>query len=147
MISLRPSKRDELIIFDQMDRQGHACHFITQTGLNNHHRNFDHPNITYLNIKNESGELCGYFILVVEPDSESVEFRRILIDQAKRGVGQLAIKTMENFCKNELRVKRIWLDVYEDNVIGRHIYEKLGYQYFKRELAEGRNLLFYEKAL
>ena len=147
MISLRPSTRDELEIFDALDRQIHASKFVISTGLKTHQKYFDDPNITYLSIENSRGEFSGYFVLVVEPDTESVEFRRILIDQNKRGVGQVAITEMENYCRKEFSVKRIWLDVYEDNAIGRHIYEKMGYQQFKEELEEGRQLLFYEKAL
>ena len=145
MISLRQSTRDELVVFDDMDRQDHARNFVTQIGLERHQEYFDDPNVTYLSIENDSGEFSGYFVLVSEPDAESLEFRRILVDQDKRGLGQVAIKEMENYCKKEFSVKRIWLDVFEDNAIGRHIYEKLGYQQFKMELEEGRKLLFYEK--
>lgn len=147
MISLRPSKREELEIFDEMDRQDHARNFVIQTGLGTHQKYFIDPKITYLSIENSNGEFCGYFILVLEPDTESVEFRRILIDHKKRGIGQAAISEMESYCKNEFNVKRIWLDVYEDNEIGIHIYEKMGYERFNEKLVEGRKLYFYEKAL
>ena len=147
MISLRPSKREELEIFDEMDRQDHARNFVIQTGIEAHQRYFSDSGISYLSIINSSGEFCGYFILVLEPDTESVEFRRILIDQKKRGIGQAAIAEMESYCKTEFNVKRIWLDVYEDNEIGMHIYEKMGYERFKKKLVEGRKLYFYEKAL
>ena len=130
-----------------MDRQDHASYFVTQTGLEAHQEYYDDPNITYLSIENSRGEFSGYFVLVVEPDAASVEFRRILIDENRRGVGQTAITEMENYCRKEFGVKRIWLDVYEDNAIGRHVYEKLGYQQFKEEVEEGRKLLFYEKSL
>ncbi|MBT8083671.1 MAG: GNAT family N-acetyltransferase [Pseudomonadales bacterium] len=134
------------MIFDAMDRQDHASNFVNQTGLETHQKQFDDPNIIYLSIDNSSGELSGYFVLVVEPDTGSLEFRRILLDQTQRGTGQVAIKEMENYCKSEFSVTRIWLDVYEDNDIGRHIYEKMGYRQFKAEHEDGRKLLFYEKA-
>lgn len=147
MISLRPSKREELEIFDEMERQDHAHNFVIQTGLETHQKNFSDSKITYLSIENGNGEFCGYFILVLEADAGSVEFRRILIDQQKRGIGQAAITEMENYCRNKFNVRRIWLDVFEDNEIGMHIYEKLGYAWFKEESVEGRKLYFYEKAL
>ena len=147
MISLRPSTRIELASFDEMDRQQHARNFITQIGLETHQDFFDEPSITYLSSVNNKGELAGYFVLVMESDQRNLEFRRIAIDQAKRGIGQEAIREMERYCRSRLGVKRIWLDVFEDNVIGRHIYEKLGYTYFKTESLEGRALLFYETSL
>ena len=147
MILLRPSSKNELVVFDQIDRQGHANYFITQIGLKAHQDFFDEPNITYLSIENDKGELVGYFVLVVESCSRNLEFRRISIERTKRGVGQAAIKEMEQFSKKKFDVKRIWLDVYEDNQIGRHIYEKLGYKQFKENMKDGRKILFYEKTL
>lgn len=110
MISLRRSKREELETFDEMDRQDHARNFVIQTGIESHQEYFDDPGITYLSIENANGEFCGYFILVPEPDNDSAEFRRILVDGRKRGIGQAAISEMESYCKNEFRVNRIWLD-------------------------------------
>lgn len=147
MISLRRSKRDELEVFDEMDRQDHARNFVIQTGIETHQKYLSDPKIIYLSIEDGRAELCGYFILVLESESGSVEFRRILIDQKKRGIGQAAISEMENYCKHKFNVKRIWLDVYEDNEIGMHIYEKMGYERFKEKLVGGRKLYFYEKDL
>ena len=147
MISLRPSSRNELVTFDAMDRQDHANKFVDQIGLDIHKNYFDNPNITYLTIETGSEEQAGYFILVTETDNSSLEFRRILIDQSKRGVGQTAIAVMEKYCKTELSISRIWLDVYEDNLIGKHIYKKMAYKPFKAKMVEGRKLEFYEKTL
>ena len=147
MIFLRPIKRNELELIDEMDRQDHARSFVIQTGMEVHQKNYSDPKVLYLSIENSSAEFCGYFILVLEPDTESIEFRRILIDQKQRGMGQAAIKEMESYCKGEFGVKRIWLDVYEDNEIGIHIYEKLGYARFNEGRVEGRELYYYEKAL
>ncbi|MDX1739072.1 MAG: GNAT family N-acetyltransferase [Alphaproteobacteria bacterium] len=147
MISLRPSNINELETFDEMDRQEHARKFVNQTGIETHQKYFSDPKVSYLSIENSRGEFCGYFILVLEAVSGSVEFRRILIDQGQRGIGQAAIAEMEIYCKNLLGAKRIWLDVYEDNDIGMHIYEKMGYARFKEELAGERKLFFYDKAL
>ena len=94
MIKLRLSTRDELEVFDALDRQIHASRYIISTGLKTHQKYFADPNITYLSIENNRGEFSGYFVLVVEPDTKSVEFRRILIDENKRGLGQVAIKEM-----------------------------------------------------
>ena len=145
-IELGLARKRDLEIFDRMDRQSHASQFVIQTGLATHRQNFNNPCIFYLNIESD-GEFCGYFILVREAENDSVEFRRILIDQHRRGVGQAAIGAMENFCRQEWNPKRIWLDVFEDNEVGRHIYQKLGYVQFRQEIFDGRKLLFFEKQL
>lgn len=145
MISLRRATRDELLHFDAMDRQTHAVRFVTQCGIEMHRQYFDNPDITYLSIDNGDGECLGYFVLVLEADRENLEFRRILIDRNCRGAGQTAILAMEAFCQREFDIKRIWLDVYDDNAIGIHIYEKLGYRRFRSAPDAGRKLHFYEK--
>jgi len=147
MLLLRPSSREELMLFDQLDQQSHASKFIVKTGLDLHQKYFDDPAIVYLSIDDIKGELCGYLILVFEADTKSVEFRRILIDRNRLGVGQAAIAQMENYCKRHFNAERIWLDVYQDNLIGKHIYIKHGYKKFKEQSESGRTLEFYEKTL
>lgn len=146
-VSLRPSRRDELETFDAMDRQPHARDYVLQTGIDTHRRYFDDPAVTYLSIEDGSGDFCGYFILVLDADARSVEFRRILVDRHRRGIGQAAIAAMERYCKNAFDVQRIWLDVFANNEIGIHIYEKSGYARFTEQWIGGRKLYFYEKRL
>tara|TARA_R110002096_G_scaffold265152_3_gene458658 strand:- start:702 stop:1145 length:444 start_codon:yes stop_codon:yes gene_type:complete len=147
MITLRPSVEKELNVFANMELQVHANRFVNATNLESHRSSFKNPNIIYLSIENIEGKVSGYFILVVETDTESVEFHRIVIDENCRGIGQAAIREMENYCRSVLSAKRIWLDVYEDNLVGKHIYEKLDYKKFKERKCDGRKLLFYQKAL
>lgn len=147
VIRLRASRVDELERFDRLDRQEHARRFVLATGLARHRELFRDDAVTYLSIETMDGTFCGYFILVHEQEVETVEFRRIIIDASARGVGQTAIGLMEDFCRTRLKAKRIWLDVFDDNTRGMHIYEKLGYRRFREEAVEDRKLLFYEKPL
>ena len=147
MIKLRKSSEGELETFVKMEQQAHAKEFINGTDLITHQRNFKDRNIVYLSITNNSGDLAGYFILAFASAKNEVEFRRILIDQHHRGIGQMAITKMETYCREELGSKRIWLDVYEENVKGKYIYEKLGYQRFRQGKYKGRKLLYYQKDL
>jgi len=101
MISLRLSKRYELEISDQMDRQEHTRNFFVHTGLETHLNYFSNPKTFQLSIEDRQGELCGYIILVAEKGYDSVEFRRILIDQNQRGIGQATIAEMESYCINQ----------------------------------------------
>ena len=145
MIKLTLADKGQLEKFDRMDRLPHAIRFVFQIGLEGHLRNFQDPNVRYLNIENEIGNFLGYFILAHEPEYDSVEFRRILLDPDARGVGQQAIAAMEAYCLIQYETKRIWLDVYQDNEIGIHIYQKLGYQRFDKSMHNGRELWFYQK--
>jgi RimJ/RimL family protein N-acetyltransferase len=44
-----------------------------------------------------------------------------------RGYGSDAIRALLGFGFGEMRLERIWLDVYDDNARGRHVYERLGF--------------------
>jgi diamine N-acetyltransferase len=44
-----------------------------------------------------------------------------------QGYGSDAIRALLDFGFGELRLERIWLDVYEDNARGRHVYERVGF--------------------
>ena len=146
MVTLRTSRIEELPAFQTFEKQPHAHRFVIDTPLATHQRNFADPDITYLSIDNAAGNLAGYFILARE-DGGSVEFRRIIVDQSERGIGQEAIRQMEQYCQTALDAKRIWLDVFEDNPIGRHIYSKLGYRHFESASYENRTLMYFEKTL
>lgn len=146
MIILRKSNKDELKVFVEMENQAHAKSFINGTDLTTHLRDIERHDICYLSIT-DGKNLVGYFILALDSSTKDVEFRRILIDQHHRGIGQIAISKMEAFCREQLDYKRIWLDVYAENAKGIYIYEKLGYQQFKQGTYNNRKLFYYEKSL
>ena len=69
------------------------------------------------------------------------------MDQGSRGIGQAVMAATETWCREHFAVSRIWLDVFEDNARARHVYRKLGYQWFKTEPFQDRTLHFYEKVI
>jgi RimJ/RimL family protein N-acetyltransferase len=46
-----------------------------------------------------------------------------------KGYGSDAIRALLDFGFGELRLERIWLDVFDDNARGRHVYERIGFTY------------------
>lgn len=145
-ISIERATRDDLPLFQRMEEEAGTSRFILPYSLEEHHARFSDPGIVYLRILSND-EVRGFFILALEADNESVEFRRIVVSKKGVGIGQTAIRLLEDFCRIELVRSRIWLDVFEDNLRARHVYEKLGYIPFDRKDFEGRTLLVYEKQL
>jgi RimJ/RimL family protein N-acetyltransferase len=90
-------------------------------------------------------------ILVLEADLHSVELRRIVVANKGLGIGQTAMSALQEYCSKTLQRGRIWLDVYvfnqRGNQRGRHAYEKLGYQLFKRGEFDSRKLLYLQKSI
>ncbi len=118
--------------------------FVLPYSLAQHQREYARKDIVYLSIC-QADELAGFFILALEPDQTSIEFRRIVVANTDTGIGQPAIRAMETYCAERLQRKRIWLDVFEFNKRGRHIYEKLDYRFFDSRDHDGKKLLFYQK--
>ena len=146
MIELRASLPEELASFSAWEQDEDSRDYVTPYTLERHRLEYARDDIVYLSIYNDE-TLAGFFILVLEPDQASVEFRRIVIAEKGTGVGQSAIACMEQYCRDELKRSRVWLDVFDFNQRGRHVYEKLGYRYFDSGDLEGKKLLFYEKNL
>ena len=146
MITLRKARQPELELFHKMEQQSHVGGFLDPHSIELHLSRFFDEDTTYLSIETVDEVLAGYIVLVEHSASNSLEFARILIDQNFKGIGQEAMKLMEEYGIREYGVNRIWLDVYEDNSRGMHVYEKLGYKRFDQESIDGRMLYFYEKA-
>ena len=146
MIVLEKSKREDLSRFHNLEKDNDVIRNVTGNSLAEHNRLFQKENIFYLNILNNS-DTIGFILLNHEIANHSVEFRRIVIKDRNRGFGQIAVRAMESFCKDKLKANRIWLDVFDYNKRGQHIYEKLGYQRFKSVKNEDILVHYYEKYL
>ena len=133
-------------MFAQLEQAPDTKQFVLPYSETEHTRNILSSTFVYLRIL-DAGELVGFFILVLDSEPNSVEFRRVVVSDKGKGVGQSAITAMEQFCRTQLQRTRVWLDVFEYNNRGRHIYEKLGYERYGESDHEGRRLLLYQKRL
>lgn len=147
MVRIERAETSDVPQIVSMEQALDTREFIIPYSASVHAQNLLDPNLIYLRIL-ENGILVGFILLALDPDGKSVEFRRIVVSTKGRGVGQAAIIEMEKYCATELHRGRVWLDVFEHNRRGRHIYEKLGYRQFGRYKHEGgKVLLLYEKDL
>ncbi len=146
MIRVRRALEVDIPDFVAMEADEDTVEFITPYSLETHASVFRRDDIVYLSIVDET-QLLGFLILCLDADGVSVEFRRIVVSEKGRGTGQGAIAEMECFCRATLGRSRIWLDVFEFNERGRHIYEKLGYTRFGAKKHDGETLILYEKVL
>ncbi len=130
-----------------MERHADAAGFILADTLADHRSAFDRRGVIYLAIEADDASLAGFILIAPEAGGDGVEFRRIVVRDKGRGVGQQAIRLLEVWCREHLQSRRIWLDVFEFNARGRHVYEKLGYRQFDARDLDGKTLCFYEKRL
>ena len=143
-VKLRKSRAEELQYFSELEADADTRDHITPYSLQQHQSEFASSNCVYLSICADR-ELAGFFILALEADNQSVEFRRIVIARKGHGVGQAAIRALEAWCIEVLQRRRIWLDVFASNLRARQVYAKLGYQQFDSTVLDGRPLLYLQK--
>lgn len=145
MIELRISTINEIPEIIKFEHSNDTSNFILPYTSKKHMLEMAKDNVVYLSVY-ESQLFLGFIILVLE-NNGTVEFRRIVVDSKDKGFGQAAIKKMEEYCRSSLKRNRIWLDVFEKNSRGQHIYKKLGYRLFKSDIYKGQCLLYFEKNL
>lgn len=145
-ITLKKTTPEELDLFVQMEIDDDTSPFIIPYSFKKHQQSYSQSEIRYLTIYFQN-KICGYFILAFDIDEKSIEFRRIVVSEKGKGIGQETMLQMHNYCKTVLNKTRVWLDVFEHNKRGRHIYEKLGYVHFKSEPCDNHTLHFYEITL
>lgn len=143
MIELNHASEEQLPLFHQMEQDADTAPYILPTTLEQHRRAFARDDVIYLSI-NDNGVVNGYFILALDADGSSIELRRIVIANRGRGTGQAAMRALETWCREKLQRRRIWLDAFDFNARGRHVYSKLGYNQFDQRDYQGKQLLFYE---
>lgn len=147
MVIVKNSRFSELNDFTKMNKQYHVGNHLNEKSLNKHQQEFKNSNIVYLSVFCNSNYLAGYIILAKGKNTNDIQLKRIVIDENYLGHGQNAIKSMENHCVNVLKINRIWLDVFKDNVKAIHVYKKLGYKVFRQGKENLRTVLYYEKRL
>lgn len=145
-LELRPSHARELGGLLRLEADADTARFILPSTRERHAADFAREDIVYLTLL-DAAQTAGFIILALDSDGVSVEFRRIVVADKGAGIGQRAIALMEDFCRRQLGRKRIWLDVFDFNQRGRHIYEKLCYTRFDCRSRDGKTLLFYQKTL
>lgn len=146
MIKLRKTPESELDKVIQLEAQADVNEYITPHTLEEHLTDFHDEEVTYLTIEQE-GQFIGFIILVDHPEDESVECLRIALAIRGQGIGQTALKLIEEYSKTVFHAKRIWLDVFEYNARAIHVYQKLGYRRFDSAEYKGKKLLYLEKML
>lgn len=106
-------------------------------------------------ITNDNNEYCGTVSLKnINLKDKHAEFAIVIPSKFNgKGIGNKAIKLIIEYAKNNLALHKIYLNVYENNTIAIHVYEKNGFKqkgvYEDHILKDGQyqTLLYFEKIL
>jgi RimJ/RimL family protein N-acetyltransferase len=129
-IALRAATSDEVDYIFDLEARPENSRFVMPYTKERHLQAIDSPDEELLIISDKtSGASLGFVILagLTNPDL-SLEFRRMVIDEKGRGLGRQTVNLVKEYCFRTLRFHRLWLDVYEDNERGIHIYQSEGFK-------------------
>lgn len=146
MIELKESTKEDLISFSNWENLNGIREFICPYSIERHKEEFEKDEMIYLNV-NFNSKLVGFVLLKLEDDKCSIEFRRIIVVERGRGTGQKVLNEIEKYCVRKLKRNRIWLDVFDFNERGIHIYEKQGYHKMGETDIADKRAFIYEKLL
>ena len=124
---------------------------IPYTALVDHREKIRDSSLVYLKIE-ERGSTVGFIILRWKPEGGSDLVVMGLALSLRKGalLQQWRSDPWRNSASARLcRPGRIWLYVFEHNLRGQHVYQKLGYRRLEDQRAEheGKTLLFYDKLI
>lgn len=99
--------------------------YVLQGSLEEHKKEIEDPSYLIMIIKQKYDKI-GYMLCHKDEDNSSFELRRMIIQSKAQGYGKEAIQGLIDYAINTLDFHRFWLDVYEDNEKGIHLYESIG---------------------
>lgn len=128
-ITFRPTAVTDLDFVLENERHPENNRFIRQWSPQQHLDALDNPNIGHFIIETTEGrKAVGHLILVGLTDTDlSLEFRRIVIAEKKRGYGGDAVRQVMRLAFEQLSFHRLWLDVMKDNRRAYKLYRSLGF--------------------
>lgn len=103
--------------------------YVYQWSFNEHKMSLSDLNMLHYVICNENNEFYGYVILDNLQDiSSSVNLRRLVVTKKGMGIGRIVLQKIQKIAFEELKIHRLWLDVFVDNHRAYELYKKVGFR-------------------
>lgn len=110
-----------------LERLAGLSNFVGQWTEARHLATLANPDARYY-ICDTGGTVQAFALLRgLQEASRSIEFKRIVVATPGQGLGRLLVRELMRIVFEELGAHRFYLDVYEDNLRARHLYESLGF--------------------
>ena len=113
-----------------LERTPGARQFVGQWTEERHRATLAGADARYLVSESDSGALLASVILRgLSEESGAIELKRVVVAEPMRGLGRRVLIDVIRMVFEDFHAHRLFLDVYEDNVRARHLYESLGFVY------------------
>jgi RimJ/RimL family protein N-acetyltransferase len=128
-VRLRPTTPADLDWVFAAERHPDNAPFVTQWTRQQHAATLDHPDTRHLIVETiADGRAVGYVILAGLSDPrQGVELRRIVVTDKGRGYGRDTLRRIKTMALDDLRTRRLWLDVRANNPRAKRLYEAEGF--------------------
>ena len=127
---LRPANPTDLPHIAALERAPEARDFVGRWSEERHHAALIGGDARYFVCETATGELAAFVILRgLNEDSRAIELKRIVVAVPERGLGSRILEELIRMVFEEFHAHRFFLDVFEDNLRARHLYERFGFQY------------------
>ena len=127
-ISLRPTLEQDLDFVCRTEQDTENRPFVTVLSRDQHLASLSSGNLADLIIEAAELNAVGYIILAGLAEANSnIELRRLVITVKSKGYGRKALRLIKERAFGELEAHRLWLDVKEQNLRARQLYESEGF--------------------
>lgn len=125
---LEPYKPEELPILMEIEFAPENCMYTWTNTAEEHEKELSDPNVWTLAVKRKAdGYIVGNAIIDLDYESEWMELKRIAFREKNQGYGREMITALVKHAFEEMKLNKVWLEAYTDNVVGNHLYESLGF--------------------
>jgi len=142
-IRLRNTTKDDLDFVFNTEQETENRIFVSAWTREQHLSALASEDLAHLVIEETNdGRRVGYIILAgLADENQSIEFRRIVVTEKNKGYGREALRLVKQLAFEQLNAHRLWLDVKEQNVRARHVYESESFvvEGVLRECLKGEN--------
>ena len=123
------TKKRDIPFVMEAEQYHENAEYIGQWSLQQHFNALNDEDILHLIVKNMNEQPVGYAILrgITNPN-DSIELMRIVITEKSLGYGKGVVALIKEWCFDINCSHRLWLDVREDNIRARHVYEMQGFK-------------------
>ena len=128
LLCLRPTKEEDLDFVTWAERHEENRRYVEQWTLEQHRGTLIDRGVHFILERIEDTIPVGYVILHdSESPNGSVNLKRLVITEKGSGYGRMALRLVERFAFEELGAHRLWLEVKEQNMPARRLYESEGF--------------------
>ena len=128
-ICLKSTTENDLDFVIRAEQNQENSPFITQWTKQQHSEALSNQDIAHFIIKTITDNFyVGYVILAgITSPNQTIEILRLVITEKNKGYGRETLKLIKKMSFEELSAHRLWLDVKEDNLRAKKVYQSEGF--------------------